>query len=72
MSHNIISSTDAHREFSLSTFISNASAIIDAVSKSTFEFILTIIQFFINSAISLGKTIPIFSDNSLTDKKSQI
>jgi hypothetical protein len=70
MFQSIISSTEAQEELSLSNFISKLSEIIAAVSKSTLEFIFTIIQFFINSAISFGKTIQIFSDNSFTDKNS--
>jgi hypothetical protein len=60
------SSTFAHKESSFFNFISNVSTIIDAVSKSIFEFMLTIIPFFINSAINDGRAIHIFSDNSFT------
>jgi hypothetical protein len=64
MSHQNISSTEAQAETSLSSFTSNASATIEAVSKSIFELIFTIIPFFINSAINLGNGTQIFSDNS--------
>jgi hypothetical protein len=72
ISQTIISSTLIHCELSLSNFISKISQTIEAVSKSIFELMFTIIQFFINSAISLGKTTPIFSDNSFTDKTEGI
>jgi len=50
--------------------ISKDSDIIEAESKSIFEFIFTIIPFFINSAINFGKTTQIFSDNSFRDNIS--
>jgi hypothetical protein len=65
-----ISSIETQEELLLSNFISKLSEIIAAVSKSTLEFMFTITQFFINSAISFGKTTQIFSDNSFIDKKS--
>jgi hypothetical protein len=49
---------------SFCNLISNASAIIDAVSKSIFELSVTFIQFFINSQISFGIGTQIFSENS--------
>ncbi|MDR0772243.1 MAG: hypothetical protein LBF15_04355 [Candidatus Peribacteria bacterium] len=72
ISPSIISSTEAHSPLSLSNFISKLSAIIEAVSKSILEFKFTIIQFFINSAISFGKTTHIFSLNSFIDKNDGI
>jgi hypothetical protein len=65
-----ISSTEAQSELSLSNLTSNASATIAADSKSIFELIFTIIQFFMNSAINFGNTTQIFSDNSFKVKVS--
>jgi len=59
-------------ELSLSNLISKASEIIQAESKSIFEFILTIIPFFINSAISLTSGTQIFSENSFKLNTSHI
>jgi hypothetical protein len=50
--------------------MSNESAIIEAVSKSIFEFRVTFIQFFINSQISFGIGTQIFSENSFKVKTS--
>ena len=72
ISHKKISSVETQAQTSLSSFTSKASVMIEADSKSIFELIFTIIPFFINSAISLGKGIQIFSDNSFTGIKSQI
>jgi hypothetical protein len=55
---------------SFCNLILKASAIIEAVSKSIFEFKVTIIPFFINSAISFGIGTQIFSENSFKVKIS--